>query len=131
MKKRAISSIFIMLAIVVAVASKFLLSEIFDIFIAVIGIVGAVEMCNMLEKRDIKVSRFLSSMFIVVLYLAVILAINVGVETYMVLLYMLDACIIYLAVIFIYELIMAKENRLGQAICKSLNSSFIASPTFW
>ena len=50
MKKRAISSIFIMLAIVMAIVSKFLVSEIFDIFIAVIGIVGALEMCNMMEK---------------------------------------------------------------------------------
>ena len=87
MKKRAISSIFIMLAIVLAVASKFLVSEIFDIFVAVIGIVGALEMCNILEKRGIKTSRFLASMFIVVLYLAVILAINTQVEMYMVLLY--------------------------------------------
>ena len=57
MKKRAISSIFIMLAIVLAIASKFLASEIFDIFIAVIGIVGALEMCNILEKQGMKVSR--------------------------------------------------------------------------
>ena len=125
MKKRAISSIFIMLAIVAAVASKFLISEIFDIFVAVIGIVGALEMCNMLEKRGIKVSRFLSSMFIVVLYLAVVIALNVGVEIYMTLLYMLDACIIYLAVIFVYEFIIAKENRFGQALSTTLNSLLV------
>ena len=125
MKKRAISSIFIMLEIVAAVASKFLISEIFDIFVAVIGIVGALEMCNMLEKRGIKVSRFLSSMFIVVLYLAVVIALNVGVEIYMTLLYMLDACIIYLAVIFVYEFIIAKENRFGQALSTTLNSLLV------
>ena len=60
MKKRAISSVFIMLAIVLAIASKFLINEIFDIFIAVVGIVSAIEMCNILEKRDIRVSKFLS-----------------------------------------------------------------------
>ena len=122
MKKRAISSIFIMLAIVLAIASKFLISEIFDIFVAVIGIVGAIEMCNMLEKRNIKVSRFLSSMFIIVLYLSVVIAINTGAEIYMALVYMLDAFIVYTAIIFVYELILAKENRLGQAMNITLNS---------
>ena len=122
MKKRAISSIFIMLAIVLAIASKFLISEIFDIFVAVIGIVGAIEMCNMLEKRNIKVSRFLSSMFIIVLYLSVVIAINTGAEIYMALVYMLDAFIVYTAIIFVYELILAKENRLGQAMTITLNS---------
>ena len=125
MKKRAISSIFIMLAIVTAIASKFLVAEVFDIIIECVGIVGAIEMCNILEKRGIKVSRFLSSMFIVALYLAVILAINMGVELYMALLYMFDACIIYLVVIFIYELIVAKENRLLQAVSISLNSILV------
>jgi len=125
MKKRAISSVFIMLAIVLAVASKFLVSEIFDIFVAVIGIVGAIEMCNMLEKRGIKISRFLSSMFIVVLYLAVLLGLSVGAQLYMTFIYMLDACVIYLLVIFVYELIMAKEDRFKQAFSITLNSLLV------
>ena len=122
MKKRAISSIFIMLAIVLAVASKFLIAEIFDIFIGVIGMVGALEMCNILEKRNIKVSRLLSSMFIIVLYFAIILAINTNAQIYMALIYMLTAFVLYAAVIFVYELIMAKENRVGQALNIMLNS---------
>ena len=122
MKKRAISSIFIMFAIVLAVASKFLVSEIFDIFIAVIGIVGALEMCNMCDKREIKVSRFLSSMFIIVLYLAVIIGIKVDAELYITLLYMLVAFVIYALIIFVYELILAKEDRIGQALNITFNS---------
>lgn len=122
MKKRAISSIFIMLAIVLAVASKFLVSEIFDIFVACIGIVGAIEMCNMMDKKGIKVSRFLSSMFIIALYFAVVLAINTNAQIYIALLYMLDAFLIYIAVIFVYEAIIAKENRFGQALMVTLNS---------
>ena len=125
MKKRAISSIYIMLAIVLAVASKFLVSEIFDIFIAVIGIVGAIEMCNILEKRGMLISRFLCSMFIIVLYLAVLIGINTGAELYMTLLYMLDACIIYLGVIFVYELIIAKEDRFRRAFTTTLNSLLV------
>ena len=122
MKKRAISSIFIMLAIVMAVASKFLVSEIFDVFIACVGIVGALEMCNMLEKRGLKVSRFLSSMFIVVLYFAVVLAININAQIYMAILYMIDAFLIYILVIFAYEAIIAKENRYSAALEVSVNS---------
>ena len=122
MKKRAISSIFIMLAIVLAIASKFLVSEIFDIFIAVVGIVGAIEMCNILEKQGAKVSRFLSSMFIIGLYVAVVLAINTQVKVYMALLYILDTFLIYTLIVFVYELIIAKENRIGQALGVTLNS---------
>ena len=122
MKKRAISSIFIMLAIVLAIASKFLVNEIFDIFIAVVGIVGAIEMCNIMDKRGIKVSRFLSSMFIVALYLAVTIAINTTTELHLALLYMLDAFIIYSFIIFVYEAIVAKENRLSEAMSVTLNS---------
>ena len=122
MKKRAISSIFIMLAIVLAIASKFLVSEIFDIFIAVVGIVGAIEMCNIMDKRGVKVSRFLSSMFIVALYLAVTIAINTTAELHLVLLYMLDTFIIYSFIIFVYETIIAKENRFSEAMSVTLNS---------
>ncbi|MBQ7880806.1 MAG: phosphatidate cytidylyltransferase [Clostridia bacterium] len=122
MKKRAISSIFIMLAIVLAVASKFLVSEIFDIFIAVIGIVGALEMCNMMDKKGIKVSRFLSSMFIVVLYLAIMLALNLDMKIHMVFMFMLDAFLIYSLVIFVYEAIVNKEDRFGQAASITLQS---------
>lgn len=122
MKKRAISSIFIMLAIILAVASKFLVSEIFDIFIGVVGIVGALEMCNMLAKRDMKVSRFLSSMFIIVLYMAITLPISMGAEIWQVLLYMLVAFVGYAGVIFLYELIVNKEDKLGQALNTTFNS---------
>lgn len=122
MKKRAISSIFIMLAIILAVASKFLLSEIFDIFIAVIGIVGALEMCNILQKMGAKVSRFLSSMFIVLLYTVIALSAQAGQQLYMVLIYMLIAFIVYVLIIFMYELIINKENRLGQALVITFNS---------
>ncbi len=125
MKKRAISSIFIMLAIVLAIASKFLVNEIFDIFIGVIGIVGALEMCNILEKRNIRVNRLLSSMFIIVLYFAVILAINTNSQVHIALLYMLSAFVIYLLAIFIYELIIAKDNKVGQAVGTTLNSSLV------
>lgn len=122
MKKRAISSIFIMLAIILAVASKFLISEIFDIFIACIGIVGALEMCNMLEKRQIKVNRFLSSMFIISLYLAVVLALNSGADIFRAFLNIILVFFAYTLIIFIYELIINKQDRFVQALDITLNS---------
>ena len=122
MKKRAISGIFIMLAIVLAVASKFLVAEIFDIFVAVIGIVGALEMCNIMEKRNIRVSRFLCGMFIIMLYLAVILALNSGAELYRALINIALVFVMYAAFIFVYELCINKENRLGQAFDIMINS---------
>lgn len=122
MKKRAISSVFIMLAIVLAIASKFLINEIFDVFIAVVGIVGAIEMCNILEKRDVRVSKFLSSMFIIALYIAIVFPINAGMELYQVLLIALATFVGYTLMIFVYELIMNKQDRFGQALTLTLNS---------
>jgi phosphatidate cytidylyltransferase len=122
MKKRAISSIFIMLAIILAVASKFLVTEIFDIFIGVVGIVGALEMCNMLSKREMKVSRFLSSMFIIVLYMVVIVSINVSAEIWQTLIYMVIAFVLYSGIIFAYEFIQNKEDGIGSALDTTFNS---------
>ena len=122
MKKRAISSIFIMLAITLAIASKFLVAEIFDIFVAVISMVGALEMCNILEKRGIRANRFLSTMFIVLMYLVVALGANSGVDIRQVILYMVIAFVVYAIVIFVYELVANKDDRFGQARSKTLNS---------
>lgn len=126
MKKRAISSIFIMLAIVMAIASKFIVAEIFDVFIAVVGIVGALEMCNILEKQDIKVSKFLSSMFIVVLYASVIIAIDNSWNLLLLLGVALGAFVVYDLIIFVYEWLMGLKNKVerpaGQAFNIAINS---------
>lgn len=123
MKKRAISSVFIMLTIVLAIASKFLISEIFDVFVAVVGIVGALEMCNILEKRELKVSRFLASMYIAVLYMVIIFPINDGAPLHKVLIWVLSSFVAYLVAIFVYELINQKENRLNEAWNITCNSA--------
>lgn len=124
MKKRAISSVFIMLVIVGAIASKFLLSEIFDIFIAVVGVISAIEMCNILEKRGLKLSKFLSSMFIAILYMAIILPMSAGAELYQLLLSVALTFVAYAVVIFLYELIRraSKEKAFGQAFSTTFNS---------
>ena len=122
MKKRAISSVFIMLTIVLAIASKFLISEIFDVFIAVVGIVGALEMCNILEKRELKVSRFLASMYIAVLYMVIIFPINDGAPLHKVLIWVLSSFVAYVVAIFVYELFNQKENKLSEAWNIACNS---------
>lgn len=122
MKKRAISSVFIMLTIVLAIASKFLVGEIFDVFIAVVGIVGALEMCNILDKMDIKVSRFLASMYIAVLYMVIIFPINDGASLTTVLIWVLSSFVAYALAIFVYELFNQKENKAQNALSLTLNS---------
>lgn len=122
MKKRAISSVFIMLTIVLAIASKFLVGEIFDVFIAVVGIVGALEMCNILDKMDIKVSRFLASMYIAVLYMVIIFPINDGASLTTVLIWVLCSFVAYALAIFVYELFNQKENKAQNALSLTLNS---------
>lgn len=122
MKKRAISSIFIMLTIVLAIASKFLISEIFDVFIAVVGIVGALEMCNILDKMGVKVSRFLASMYIAVLYMVIIFPIEDGASLTTVLIWIISSFVAYALAIFVYELFNQKENKAQNALSITLNS---------
>ena len=69
MKQRAITSIFIVLASVLAILSKFLPSGvgdyIFDIFVIFICFVASNEMANMQAKRDKSPNRLFAMFYIV------------------------------------------------------------------
>jgi len=72
MKKRAITSVFIVLAVAVAIISTLWVKEIFDMFIALIGVVAACEVSNMMTLKDKKHNRFVACMYAVVLYVPVL-----------------------------------------------------------
>ena len=77
MKQRAITSIYIVLASVLAILSKLLPYSIgdyiFDVFILGVTIVAAFEICNMLEINKRKVNKLMASFYCVVNYIALII----------------------------------------------------------
>ena len=123
MKKRAITSIFIVLATTLAIVSKLWINEIFDIFIAIIGVVSASEICNMLRTKEIKHNRFMACMFIAVLYIPVIFAEDTVISIGQLLLIMLGCLVAWWLVTFIYEISVNLKNNERDAIKQSLKSS--------
>ena len=101
MKQRAITSIYIVLATVLAILSKLLPLNIgdyiFDIFILCVTIVAGFEICGMLEKNQRKVNKLMATFYCVVNYITLLLCCE-KVEFYAVLL-------IEFAVLFVYWLI--------------------------
>lgn len=123
MKKRAITSIFIVLATTLAIVSKLWINEIFDIFIAIIGVVSASEICNMLRTKDIKHNRFMACMFIAVLYMPVIFAEDTVIGIGQLLLIMLGCLVAWWLVTFIYEISINLKNNERDLMKQSLKSS--------
>lgn len=72
MKKRALTSVYIILATVLAILSTLLAKELFDICIAIIAVVAANEVCNMLALKQKPHNRFMASMYIAVLYTPIV-----------------------------------------------------------
>lgn len=123
MKKRAITSIFIVLVTALAILSKLVLDEIFDVFIAIIGVVSASEICNMLRKKEISHNRFMACMFIAVLYIPIIFAENTIISIGQVLLIMLACFVGWGIITLIYELSMNNKNNETDSFKHSLKST--------
>lgn len=123
MKKRAITSVFIVLVTALAILSKLVLDEIFDVFITIIGVVSASEICNMLTKKEIKHNRFMACMFVAVLYVPIIFAENTAISIGQLLLIMLACLAGWWLVTWIYELSVSIKNNERDYIKNSLKSS--------
>lgn len=80
MKKRIITGFFIFLVTALAVLSKIWLDEIFDIFIAVIAVVSANEVSNMLKKKEKSVNGFMACMYLPILYIPIIFFKNTSIS---------------------------------------------------
>lgn len=126
MKKRAITSVFIVLVTALAILSKLLFNEIFDVFIAIIGVISASEICNMLNVKNIKHNRFMACMFIAVLYIPVICAENTFLSIGQVILIMLASILAWTLITFICELVINIRNGEEQLVMSSLKSSGVS-----
>ncbi len=117
MKQRFITSIFIVLASVLAILSKLLPLSIgdyiFDIFILAIIMVASFEMSNMMEKNQKTVNKFLATMYCVVNY-AVLLICFKRVSFSSIFLFEILALAIYWLVVLIVEYLMDREAPLRQ-----------------
>lgn len=123
MKKRAITSVFILVVTAVAILSKLAIDEVFDIFIAIIGVVSASEICNMLKQKGIEHNRFMACMFIAVLYIPIIFATNTDVTIGQLFLIVLACFVGWWLVTLIYELSINLKNNEREYFKKSLISS--------
>ncbi len=134
MKQRFITSIFIVLAVVLVVASKFLPYQIgdyiFDIFIVCISIVAAFEMCNIMEKGGRKLNKYLASMYPIFNYI-IFLSCNKLTEIYYVLLIQIASLVVYFLIILTTEAIRNKTS-FSLTLKSALNSLLVCLyPSFF
>ena len=125
MKQRVITSIYIVLASVLAILSKLLPNGIgnyiFDIFIVGISVVAGFEICNMLEANKRKVNKFMASMYSIVNYIVLLLCVK-RVLFYEILLIEIAVLFVYSAISFVVEIIKNKNTSTKQHLITSLNT---------
>lgn len=135
MKQRFITSIFIVLATVLAVLSKLLPytigDYIFDIFVLIIAFVASMEVCNMMEVSKKKLNKFMASIYGAVNYVVLILSFRF-VKFYTIILIQFLCLFIYWLVAFMIEWIKAKDVPVKQHLVTSLNTILACLyPTFF
>ena len=126
MKQRSITSIFIVLAVALVVASKFLPYNIgdyiFDTFIVLIAIVAGFEMCHIMENCGRKVNKYLASMYTIFNLIILLICIN-AVDYVYIPLIQIASLIVYFVIILITEAIRNRNrNTFNENIKSSWNS---------
>lgn len=127
MKQRFITGFFIFLATVLIVAAKFLPHSIgdyiFDIFIVLLTIVAAFEMCKIMDKLNKPVNLIMGSMY-AIFNCAIVLFLDKNVYT--TLLVQFASLLIYFVIILIVELITNRKNiNLSTIFKRSLNTIIV------
>lgn len=129
MKQRSITSIFIVLAVALAIASTLLLKEIFDVFMAVIAVISATEVSNIFIKQEKIHNRFMGCMYIAVLYVPIVFGMDTSCTLPMLIIWMLVAFVSWTIITLIYEFsknIKAnKENKFKNSLISTKNTAFI------
>lgn len=112
MKKRIITGFFIFLVTALAVVSKIWLDEVFDIFVAVIAVVSANEVSNMLKKKEKSVNGFMACMYLPILYIPIIFFENTSISIGQLFLLLFIFYGAWTLVIWIYEFsVRFKQNE--------------------
>lgn len=125
MKQRAITSIYIVLASVLAILSKLLPLSIgdyiFDIFILGVTVVAGYEICSIMEHNKRQVNKFMATMYCVVNYVVLLLCYK-KVEFHEILLIQIGVLIIYWFISFMFELIKYSDKPGTQNFVTSANT---------
>ena len=135
LKQRFITSVFIVLATVLAIISKLLPYSIgdyiFDIFVLAIVFVASNEVCNMMEAGNKKLNKFMASIYGVVNY-AVLICSFKQVEFYVIILLQVLFLFLYWLISFFIEWVKAKDTPTKQHLVTSLNTILVCLyPTFF
>ena len=125
MKKRAITSVFIVLITALAVLSKLLPYDIgdyvFDTFVLFMAMVAGFEMCSLMEAKGKNTSKYLTSMYCVFNFVILLCTYKL-VAYYYVPLIQLAALIVYFVIILIVEAIRGKGRKFSETCKVSWNS---------
>lgn len=129
MKQRSITSIFIVLAVVLAVFSKFLpfsIGEyIFDTFVIAIAIVAGFEMCNIMEKCNKNVSKYLTSMYSIFNFIILVFCLRV-VNYVFIPLIEIASLVVYFVLILIVESVRNRNKSTFSDSAKIAWNSILA-----
>ena len=136
MKKRLITSLFIVLATVLAIFSKLLPYDIgtyiFDIFILFIVIVAGFEMAKIMQASGRKVNNLLTTMYGVFNYAILLISLHLRAEFTFIVLYQLVGVAVYFVITLITELVKDSKQPFSQHLATSANTMLACMyPSFW
>lgn len=136
MKKRALTSLFIVLATVLAIISKLLPHNIgtyiFDIFILFVIFVAAFEMTKIMSGSGKNVNSFLTTMYCVFNYAVVLISVNCRVDFTVIILYQLVGLLGYFLITLLVEFAKDSKQSFKQHLQTSLNTIIACIyPSFW
>ena len=127
-KKRFITSIFIVLVTALAVISKLLPHTIgdylFDIFIIALTLVAATEMCNIMEKTNRKINKLLTIFYIVYNYITLLLCNNYFNYSTTFLIQAIGLAVYFLIILVVESLI--KRNEPSKNHLRTATNSVVA-----
>jgi len=110
MKKRTITSVFIMLGLGSAFATRFFTPFIFDLLMLGLAVMGAVEVARVLERQH-KYTNFIAvGTMPAVLYLCIMLVLKLELQWQYLILVFLCAVVVYFLVIFLVTLLAKKTS---------------------
>ena len=135
MKQRFITSIYIVLATVLAVLSKLLPYSIgdyiFDIFILSVTMVASFEICNIMQANNKKLNRYFACFYGIINYIALLFSFK-KVEFYQILLIEFAVLVAYWVTILLVEFFKNKDLPTKQHLVTSLNTILACIyPTFF
>ena len=111
MKKRLITSIFIMLGLGIALVSRIWTLYVFDLLIMGLAVMGAIEIARVLERQQ-KYTNFVAvGTMPAVLYLCFVAVISLELSWHYLLIMLLGSIIVYFIVIFLVTLLSKKTSN--------------------